>query len=949
MRFSVNSRFPKLVGVMLLLSLMIMNISLKAQSISGLGLPSPNNNFLHSVSGPEGVGVDLYTGSATVSIPITELSGRDISIPVSINYSGGRGIKVQEYASKVGLGWQLSAGGNITRAVRGFPDEFANGYIGTGQWGKKVAQWVNQGTQLPIEIRGNNFQAPTADGEPDIFFVKTPFFSFQFTFDENGSIVVSNGSGISLIATNFNNTTNYTNSSFTVKDENGNTYYFGETSSSREQTTTKLYNSNYTYISSWYLTKIITAQSKETVYFNYLTSSSNEVLKHYTSSYEGFLQYDAFGQPTIVNGQRKDDETTSTILAPKHLSNITTPRGRIEFSYQLDRSDVTGAARLTNVTLSAYNNGSSLKQLRKFEFVYSYFGTQQLNKRLKLDRINIFNGTIPILYRSFTYYTGQSLPNRNDTEQSDFWGYYRKRSLVEVSPLINPSVRYPVLNDTKAGVLVGVKSMGGGEVVLDYELNSYRKTGATSNTAIGGLRVKSIGRRESPTSTLLQTTYFYQENNGKSTGSISTESYSNLSFFESNDNGALAKNMSETPSSVFDINGTFIGYTLVKEVHPNNGYSITRFSSFNDYPDIVQATQTPLQNPLYTWRSSSNAYKRGLPKSTKVYNSQGGILLLDSNVYQALTTAQKKSFGYNKHIESVSAVAGSTIYSWAVELRSQYHAPVENFRLTKNIKREYSTQNPSEYSEVVATYGYAANKRHVRSVTTKNSKGLDQIYTVYYSGDDPAIIPMVQAGVETAGLNRMSLVSHVKNAKVHESMVANGKKSEVHLKYIYDTQVASFAHLANLSDYRNGILNTQTNMKYDAVQSRVSTKENHFQPTTVIYGYGNSIPIAEVENADYETVVSVLGGQATVNNFTSIVAPTETQVNNFLAPLRSSSSLANALVTSYTHEPMVGVKSKKDPLGTILIYEYDGLQRLERVRDHNSKIIDEYQYNVIND
>ncbi|HMI77950.1 MAG TPA: hypothetical protein VK484_04115, partial [Ferruginibacter sp.] len=68
--------------------------------------------------------VGFYTGTPNISIPLFDITSGSISLPVNLSHHGG-GIKVEEMASWVGLGWSLNAGGVITRTVRGIPDDVA--------------------------------------------------------------------------------------------------------------------------------------------------------------------------------------------------------------------------------------------------------------------------------------------------------------------------------------------------------------------------------------------------------------------------------------------------------------------------------------------------------------------------------------------------------------------------------------------------------------------------------------------------------------------------------------------------------------------------------------------------------------------------------------------------------------------------------------------------------
>src|SRR5437868_6504251 len=69
--------------------------------------------------------VNLQTGSAVFTLSM--LNWQDdksrLNSAIGLNYSSGNGLKVTEVASNVGQGWQLQAGGVITRMQVGEPDD----------------------------------------------------------------------------------------------------------------------------------------------------------------------------------------------------------------------------------------------------------------------------------------------------------------------------------------------------------------------------------------------------------------------------------------------------------------------------------------------------------------------------------------------------------------------------------------------------------------------------------------------------------------------------------------------------------------------------------------------------------------------------------------------------------------------------------------------------------
>ncbi|GHV43031.1 hypothetical protein FACS1894180_0930 [Bacteroidia bacterium] len=66
--------------------------------------------------------VNLYSGTPAISIPLYEVKEGNVMLPVSLNYNLSS-VKPNNHTGWTGLGWNLSAGGCITRNVRGVYDE----------------------------------------------------------------------------------------------------------------------------------------------------------------------------------------------------------------------------------------------------------------------------------------------------------------------------------------------------------------------------------------------------------------------------------------------------------------------------------------------------------------------------------------------------------------------------------------------------------------------------------------------------------------------------------------------------------------------------------------------------------------------------------------------------------------------------------------------------------
>lgn len=219
--------------------------------------------------------INTYTGLPSISIPLYSVQGSELSMAFGLNYEGG-GIKVEQVPTWVGSGWSLSGGGVITRAVRGDPDLKTNYF--------NYNSTLNQSTTTPYSnvFTENDFLVAAASKEietqPDIFYFNMGSQSGKFYIKADKSIVMAESKDI-LITPYFNASDNI--DSIYIKDATGITYVFNVA----EATTTSYdvdYGSNisrfysqYTFNSSWYLSKIINANATEVIEIKYITEGGN--------------------------------------------------------------------------------------------------------------------------------------------------------------------------------------------------------------------------------------------------------------------------------------------------------------------------------------------------------------------------------------------------------------------------------------------------------------------------------------------------------------------------------------------------------------------------------------------------------------------------------------------------------------------------------------------------
>lgn len=479
--------------------------------------PSPNAVALGTHQ------VDLFTGSPDISIPLVEVEARGYKLPIYLRYNSS-GHKVETISSWVGLGFSLYTGGFITRIVRGVPDDYKKDDIGNPQRGMLHSviatevynfDYTDEDRIEKINLFMGGGIYPQQDTEPDIFYYNINGKTGEFYFDHTKKIKDVPHSNI-----HFNYTLDANKiASFTLTDDDGTIYIFSSVESSAYNseglypihsfglifpfiaTTTTTYNST------WYITQIITPYGKE-INFEYENESYNYNL-HLSSSARNCSDNTCSEEYTSLINVDMDVEG-------KRLSKISSDDIEIDFLSGNIREDLPGTRRLDKIVASN-KRGTKIKQ---WDFGFEYFisegGTGESYKRLKLESLKEYNGSIAKRPYTFHYNLNNKLPERMSMAQ-DLWGYYNgKDDAVTLIPkiyiytekqedryrvipdnkytgetyILNGADRRPVVEKMDAFILERIDNPEGGNIQYTYGPHHYYYDG---NEYIGGgLRVEKV-------------------------------------------------------------------------------------------------------------------------------------------------------------------------------------------------------------------------------------------------------------------------------------------------------------------------------------------------------------------------------------------------------------------------------------------------------------------------
>ncbi|PZU82577.1 MAG: hypothetical protein DI529_14140 [Chryseobacterium sp.] len=190
----------------------------------------------------------------------------------------------------------------------------------------------------------------------------------------------------------------------------------------------------------------------------------------------------------------------------------------------------------------------------------------------------------------------------------------------------------------------------------------------------------------------------------------------------------------------------------------------------------------------------------------------------------------------------------------------------------------------------------------------------------------------------------------VKKQSINDPGTVIAKSETLYPDVIPDTQTGDLLlpkSASSLDLLTGGMATDVTYNQYDSKGNLQQYTTKSGVSTAIVWGYNNTQPIAKIEGATYAQVSSLASAIISASD-TDASAGVNNDESSFLAVMKTfRESLPNYQVTTYTYDPLVGVRSITPPNGIKQIYIYDNANRLKEIRENSQtgNLLKEYEYN----
>lgn len=980
------------------------------QNFGGNFFPQSPNATPFAVTGK--YPVNMYKGVPNINIPLFNDEDGNTDLTMSLNYNI-KAVKPSTIPTWVGLGWDLNVGGSVTRIVNGGVDEIYqstvtpyNRYsyldnfstLDSPNWDSPQTLQNYYSSNLQQVVSSLTGAVPN----PDEFIISVGGLTGSFYFNEKGKWIGRTREGRTLkiehqykydyilpekilVGQTYLGSTTYNLKrilyGFTITTDDGTKYIFGQDDKSIEfSSMPEAIDLNFNpqiVPSAWNIKEIIYSNGQSTK-FTYerdergvfvLNSSSNR--SYYTqSSNSGDISNSALGGNLYqTTSSRLNNVFLTKVEGEDFIINLTRS---IANQKEYEPLDVPTNQWIPPYThhLSAYSNHKHWSKLDNISvtdkagrviknIVFNY--NNDPTDRLMLNSV-LINGIEKYAFQ----YNNLKLPNYI-SDATDHWGYYNGTSFLDSNINLNvpqdqqknifqnvyPTYKSPSLNLSKAQTLEKITYPTGGTTTFEYELNDYSKYGdkdmsepylkmysTTNNEVAGGLRIRKI-KSCNENNNCINKTYSYLSDDGVTSSGVlpykpiylleGSEPSVNLSFWEFNSNSYQSLKNEDNS----------IGYSKVTEIDDDGGKKETYFANLEQtgYTDKGGTGYYGWPSPVLFKQLPylSFSLMRGKPTKENAYSDTNKIS--ETTYTYTQQTDYLKAYAFNSKKFGQTATYGLWTVFNGVSFGALLDAHYVNFNTSFLTEKKTVFENVE--SKIQNFYNYTYNTP--TSTWKTESDGNVYVTTYKYASDTN----------NTAMLNAY-MVGIPVGKEMKKNNIVLSKTETVYPTSLPTAQTGNLLLPLSETYFNPQNITPSTEItydKYDASGNVVQFTNKDDVPTTIIWGYNKTQPIAKIEGATYDQVLPYVSGilTASENDFIPPVGmtsdQTETALIEALNSFRKNPALSGYLITTYSYDPVVGVRSITPPSGIKEIYKYDSNSRLERIEDVNGKLLKEFKYN----
>jgi len=473
---------------------------------------------------------------------------------------------------------------------------------------------------------------------------------------------------------------------------------------------------------------------------------------------------------------------------------------------------------------------------------------------------------------------------------------------------------------------------------------SYEIDNSPTSHIAGGLRIKSITQKDSNDNTLLKTEYKYEDIiNGQKYSSGILYGYplivSNNYYFGVNKFYGLIDFPLKGGSS-----HSVLYAKVTEESVDNNQNRIRKIYHFdNNFIPPINETNSDvrLKTPNFGWRIGNlkeiEYYKSGS-------NNSFSLVKKDSIIYNQKGTFTSNELGVS--IEPRDVISYTSLFD-VTKYKYEYYPLYTdfNYEATK-ITKEYidnavvSTTTTNNFNNI-NTYELTASKTQFAdgSITETNYQYAHEKNNQLLISKNMIGIPLETTVTQTVGGVTKTLG---KTETVYPASLPTPQAGNL----VLPTAVKSY-------DLNNTPATDVTYDQYDIKGNLQQYTTKDGISTTIIWGYNQMQPIAKIIGVKLSDISQTLiNSIVTASNTDASAAPGNDE-SAFLALLdsfRKDPSMAGYQVTTYTYDPLIGVRSITPPSGIREVYLYDSANRLKEIRENGQtgNILKEFKYNYKN-